>query len=347
MRKEKRAFPYHLHVSRAVLASLCFLAVGILHAPASLLPVQKVASSAPQVLAYATNINRADLVAQTNAARAANGLAGYSENAQLNVAAQLKANDMIANNYWAHTSPSGVQPWYWFTAAGYDYASAGENLAYGFATSDGVVNGWMNSPGHRANILGAFQDVGHGIANGENYQGNQNTVVVAHYGKPRATPPPAPVAPVTPAAPSQSAPKQSQPVTSAPAASEPTPQAPVADTPSNSTPVASEEKPKEEKLDTASAAPSANTSSIPVAAPTQASTPVWQQLLSGQAPLLVLVSLSIIVVVGIGYTATHVRLVRRAVVMGEQYALHHPVFDASFVIAATAVILLTTIGRVG
>lgn len=345
MRKEKRAFPYHLHVSRAVLASLCFLAVGILHAPSSLLPIQKVASSAPQVLAYATNVNRADLVAQTNAARAANGLAGYNENAQLNVSAQLKANDMIANNYWAHTSPSGVQPWYWFTAAGYDYASAGENLAYGFVTSDGVVNGWMNSPGHRANILGGFQDVGHGIANGENFQGSQNTVVVAHYAKPRATPPPAPVAPVAPAAPSapaQAAPSQSQPATPAPTASEPAPQSPAP-----AAPVASAEKPKEDTSDKNPDSPTATTSSTPVATPTQTTTPVWQQLLSGQAPLLVLISLSIIVVVGIGYAATHVRLVRRAVVMGEQYALHHPLFDASFVIAATAIILLSTIGRVG
>ena len=73
---------------------------------------------------------------------------------------------------------------------------AGENLAYGFDTSLGVVNGWMASPTHRDNVLlPDYEEVGFGIANGEDYQGTENTVVVAMYGDPVVSinPTPAPV----------------------------------------------------------------------------------------------------------------------------------------------------------
>lgn len=139
----------------------------------------------PRVLGYATNVSVSGLLSATNAERAAAGKSALGLSGKLNTAAQGKANHMIANNYWAHTSPDGVSPWYWFGYAGYDYLTAGENLAYGFNTSDGVVNGWMNSSSHRANMLnGAYEQVGFGIANGSNYQGGANTVVVAHYGDP-------------------------------------------------------------------------------------------------------------------------------------------------------------------
>ena len=66
--------------------------------------------------------------------------------------------------------------------AGYPYITAGENLAKNFATDDGVITGWMNSPGHRANILKAdFTDIGIATVNCT-LQGTQTTLVVAHYG---------------------------------------------------------------------------------------------------------------------------------------------------------------------
>ena len=134
------------------------------------------------VLAYATDINASELLTLTNQQRAANNLPALHLDQRLVQSATLKAADMFANNYWAHVSPSGVQPWYWFSQAGYSYTYAGENLAKDFDTAAGVMDGWMNSPGHRANILNAnYADVGFAVENGS-LVGGQTTLVVAHYG---------------------------------------------------------------------------------------------------------------------------------------------------------------------
>jgi hypothetical protein len=139
------------------------------------------------VLDYATDITPLDLLAQTNQQRADNGLPALTMNAQLNDSASMKAADMFAEDYWAHVSPSGIQPWYWFTKAGYNYSYAGENLAKDFATTSGVMAGWMNSPGHRANILNPhYIDVGFAVENGT-LVGGETTLVVAHYAAPAQT----------------------------------------------------------------------------------------------------------------------------------------------------------------
>ncbi|GAC1386621.1 MAG: hypothetical protein NVS1B7_3910 [Candidatus Saccharimonadales bacterium] len=137
------------------------------------------------VLSYATNVGGDSLLQSTNAQRLSNHKAPLVVNKQLSAAAQSKANDMARRNYWAHNTPDGQQPWYFFQQAGYTYEKAGENLAYGFATSSDVINGWMNSPGHRANMLdGTFQDVGFGFAKADNFQNTgSQTIVVAEYGK--------------------------------------------------------------------------------------------------------------------------------------------------------------------
>jgi Cysteine-rich secretory protein family len=150
------------------------------------------------VLAYATEMSSGGLLSSTNAQRSAAGAASLSINSQLTSAAQSKANDMIARNYWSHNTPDGKEPWVFFQNAGYQYSKAGENLAYGFLTSSETVTGWMNSPSHKANMLDtAFTEVGFGIANGENFNASgASTVVVAMYGKPQVlastTPTPAP-----------------------------------------------------------------------------------------------------------------------------------------------------------
>jgi len=192
-----------------------------------------------RVLAYASNINAADLLAATNAARAANGIAALKVDSRLNQSATLKALDMFSKDYWAHTSPDGISPWYWFTQAGYSYRFAGENLAKDFDTSQGVVDGWMNSSSHRANLLSPnFVDVGFAVVNGT-LQGGQTTLVVAHYGTPvgysNATPTPVPTTPVpatpvpVPVTPAPTAVPTQVPITPAPT---PVPTAtPVPDTP--------------------------------------------------------------------------------------------------------------------
>ncbi len=155
------------------------------------------------VLAYATNISPAGLLSSTNSQRTANGVSALSANGLLNSAAQAKANDMVNRNYWSHQTPDGQQPWIFITGAGYQYLSAGENLAYGFMTSSATVTGWMNSPSHRSNLLsGTFTEVGFGIANSADFVGNgPQTVVVAMYAKPQGAPVPAPTPPAPAPAP--------------------------------------------------------------------------------------------------------------------------------------------------
>lgn len=108
------------------------------------------------------------IVAATNKARVAEGLSALTVDPELTKAAQMKADDMVANGYFAHFSPNGVTPWHWFDLAGYGYTEAGENLASGFTTTKGVMKGWMNSPTHKANIMGAqYEEIGVAFAKAE------------------------------------------------------------------------------------------------------------------------------------------------------------------------------------
>ncbi len=144
-------------------------------------------SQAPgRVLGASTGITQYALLAETNQDRQAEHAGALTINSALAQAAQAKAEDMAANNYWAHVSPSGTSPWQFINQTGYQYRSAGENLAYGFSNSDDVVRGWMNSREHRMNLLNTtYQNVGFGVVQAANYQGaKQQTIVVALYGQP-------------------------------------------------------------------------------------------------------------------------------------------------------------------
>ena len=102
----------------------------------------------------------------------------------LDEAARQKAEHMAEGSYFAHNSPDGVTPWYWFDKVGYQYAYAGENLAVHFTDSGEVVKAWMDSPGHRANILSEdYREIGIGTAKGE-YQGFPTVFVVQMFGTP-------------------------------------------------------------------------------------------------------------------------------------------------------------------
>ncbi|MFZ5535518.1 MAG: CAP domain-containing protein [Patescibacteria group bacterium] len=142
----------------------------------------------PDVLGYATDIRIDQLIAATNAKRAEAGLPAVSLNGTLSQAAAAKAADMFANNYWAHNSPAGKTPWDFIIGAGYRYTLAGENLAKNFQTSDGVVEAWMNSPTHRANIVkSGYRDVGFAVVNGV-LNGEETTLVVQMFGTTAAAP---------------------------------------------------------------------------------------------------------------------------------------------------------------
>lgn len=138
------------------------------------------------VLAYATDISIATLLSETNEERQNQSKSRLSLNSSLTAAAQAKANDMTKRNYWSHATPDGKDPWVFVQAAGYAYQKAGENLAYGFESSQDTVAGWMNSASHRQNLLDAsYQEVGFGFANAKDFnKSGPETVVVAMYGRP-------------------------------------------------------------------------------------------------------------------------------------------------------------------
>jgi len=138
------------------------------------------------VLGYSTDVSATQLLVDSNVQRTDAKEKSLQLNAQLTAAAQAKANDMAKQNYWSHNTPSGIPPWTFISKAGYQFQAAGENLAYGFDTSYEIMNAWMNSPEHRANVLNQnFSDVGFGITNAPSYQGNgPETIIVAMYGQP-------------------------------------------------------------------------------------------------------------------------------------------------------------------
>jgi len=143
-----------------------------------------VSSGRLEVLGRVSNISVTELVTDTNSERAKSALPELKVNEALSAAAFLKAKDMFANNYWAHTSPNGVTPWKWIGDAGYNYNVAGENLAKNYPTAGTTVSAWMNSETHRANILNSnYQDVGFAVVDGM-LDGRDATIVVAYYGSP-------------------------------------------------------------------------------------------------------------------------------------------------------------------
>lgn len=124
------------------------------------------------------------LVQMTNQDRIASGLQPLQVNPILQRAAYLKVQDMVANNYFAHTSPSGITPWHWFKEAGYTFRFAGENLAVNFTESTDVQRAWLDSPTHRANVLNPnFSEIGIATAYGT-YKGLNTAYVVELFGTP-------------------------------------------------------------------------------------------------------------------------------------------------------------------
>jgi hypothetical protein len=128
------------------------------------------------------------LVDLTNSARLSNNELALARNPLLDTAAKLKAENMASLGYFAHTSPTGVTPWYWFSQAGYSFVYAGENLAVDFTESADVERAWLDSPTHKKNILNTnFTDIGIATAEGI-YQGRQTTFVVQMFGTPAFMP---------------------------------------------------------------------------------------------------------------------------------------------------------------
>lgn len=128
--------------------------------PGQVLNIPQVNSS---VLAYEHEVIRL-----VNEVRRENGLKTLTANWELSRVARYKSQDMVDNRYFSHTSPVYGSPFQMIRAFGLSFRTAGENIAYGQRTPQAVVNAWMNSSGHRANILnGSYTQIGVGyVADG-------------------------------------------------------------------------------------------------------------------------------------------------------------------------------------
>ncbi len=118
------------------------------------------------------------LVDLTNQDRVLNGVTKLTWSPTLEKAAKLKAEDMLENSYFAHTSPSGLNPWHWLKEVNYNF------VAVDFTESQNVENAWLNSPKHKENIMNSnFTEIGIATVDGV-FEGKQTTFVVQFFGKP-------------------------------------------------------------------------------------------------------------------------------------------------------------------
>ncbi|MET1032925.1 MAG: CAP domain-containing protein [Candidatus Saccharimonadales bacterium] len=294
-------------------------------------------SAGQGVLSYATSMSPSALLQETNIQRGSNDRAALSLSNKLSQAAQQKANDMVARNYWSHTSPEGTQPWQVISSVGYSYTTAGENLAYGFDTSAGAMAGWMNSPGHKANVLNVnYTEVGFGIANSPDFQGDgEQTVVVAMYASPKKAAP-APVAkakPTTPAA-TPTPTKTITPITPVAPATPPTP---------DPTPVATAEPTKEPET-VASQQPVNEDTVVPEENTQQLTSKEVARvdiLTSGNAEWVALALAALISIGAITFVYRHLKMWRKFLVRGEAFVIHHPILDTVLVAVIVAGFILT------
>lgn len=107
-----------------------------------------------------------EILGLVNMERQKAGLAPFLHSEELSKVARAKSQDMAKNNYFSHNSPTYGDPFTMIRNFGIQYRTAGENIAKGYSSAQSVMNGWMNSSGHRANILNpAFGKIGIGYAN--------------------------------------------------------------------------------------------------------------------------------------------------------------------------------------
>jgi uncharacterized protein YkwD len=133
----------------------------------------------------AANLTQTGTIDQTNSQRQDSGLPALTENEKLDAAAMIKAQDMFQKKYFAHESPSGAGPSDLAEGVNYDYLAIGENLALGnFKDDEVLVQAWMDSPGHRANILNKkYKEIGVAVLKGT-YEGETTWIAVQEFGMP-------------------------------------------------------------------------------------------------------------------------------------------------------------------
>lgn len=133
-------------------------------------------------------LTESGVLTETNAQRLANSsAAALTRNATLDSAAENKLADLFARQYFDHVSPTGKGPADGVEEVGYMYLKVGENLALGnFASDAALVQAWMDSPGHRANILASgFQEIGIAVGQGA-FEGESTWIAVQTFGTPES-----------------------------------------------------------------------------------------------------------------------------------------------------------------
>lgn len=170
--------PHILHTKRAIFYSLVFLLTKIIVVVFVIfLPIG--AFVLPDVLAE----EQRQIVALTNQARREKNLPELVVSSKLDLSAQNKADDMAAEQYFAHVKDKkGLSTW--LKGVSYNYEVAGENLAVGFSNAGQIVAAWKNSPTHYANLIDSdFKDLGVGLAGGV-YNGRATVFIAQHLGTP-------------------------------------------------------------------------------------------------------------------------------------------------------------------
>ncbi len=179
--EENGHLPYALRHKRLLAYSIALIALKLVSISLPLL--------LPAGYLYSSAVTPANIIQLTNDARASVGLAPVALNGTLTAAAQAKADDILARQYFAHVDPDGKQAWDWIHGAGYVYKYAGENLAIYFKDAESVTAGWLASATHKANLLGEqFNEIGVGVAHGV-FDGYDTAVVVQFFGTPRGVEP--------------------------------------------------------------------------------------------------------------------------------------------------------------
>lgn len=131
------------------------------------------------------DITAENVLALMNVHRAGQGLPPLNADERLMKAAADRMKHMEEEAYWSHTSPDGISPFVWVRMRSYDFKAAGENLATGFETANLLVTSWMESPGHRANILSeTYEDCGIAIIDGATTGRSTGKSIVVLFAKP-------------------------------------------------------------------------------------------------------------------------------------------------------------------
>ena len=141
-------------------------------------------AAAAQAGDSSNEITAENVIRLMNEYRAAEALPPLGGEKRLMLAAEDRMRHMEDEGYWAHNAPDGTRPFVWVKARSYEYRVVGENLATGFETAALLVQSWMESPGHRANIMSRdFEDCGIAVIDGSTTGPASGKAIVVLFGR--------------------------------------------------------------------------------------------------------------------------------------------------------------------